>query len=215
MDPIDRQDALFPKMEERPTQLEPHGFRYREELVTEEEEAVLAASVGQLNLKPFEFHGRPGNRRVVSFGLRYDYGRRAVEQASAMPAFLDDLLVRIAEFAGYESNAFQQVGVNEYPPGAGIGWHKDKPQFGIVVGVSLLAPATMRFRRADGSRWNRISHTLRPRSIYLLSGEARTEWEHSIPPQAGLRYSVTFRTLAEASGIREERQPATNKKAAV
>jgi alkylated DNA repair dioxygenase AlkB len=198
---MDRQDELFPQMEERSTQPEPRGFRYREDIVTEEEEATLVSSLEQLDLKPFEFQGHLGNRRVVSFGLKYDYGRRAVEQASAMPAFLNDLLVRIAEFAGLDPDAFRQVGVNEYRPGAGIGWHKDKAQFGIVVGVSLLAPATMRFRRADGSRWNRISHTLKPRSIYLLSGESRTEWEHSIPPQTNLRYSITFRTLSEGGGM--------------
>jgi alkylated DNA repair dioxygenase AlkB len=215
MDTMDRQDALFREIEERFTQSEPRGFGYREEIVTPEEEAALVASLGELNLKPFEFHGHLGNRRVVSFGLKYDYGRRTVEPASAMPAFLDDLLVRVAEFAGYEPDVFQQVGVNEYRPGAGIGWHKDKPQFGIVVGVSLLAPATMRFRRAVGSRWSRVSHPVEPRSIYILSGEARTEWEHSIPPLTELRYSVTFRTLAEASRIREDRQPVANKEAAV
>ena len=198
---MDRQDSLFPQMEERPTQPEPRGFRYREDIVTEEEEATLVSSLEQLDLKPFEFQGHLGNRRVVSFGLKYDYGRRAVEQASAIPAFLGDLLVRVAEFAGLDPDAFRQVGVNEYRPGAGIGWHKDKAQFGIVVGVSLLAPATMRFRWADGARWNRISHTLKPRSIYLLSGESRTEWEHSIPPQTNLRYSVTFRTLSEGGGM--------------
>ena len=198
---MDRQDALFPQMEVRPTQPEPRGFRYREDIVTEEEEATLVSSLEQLELKPFEFQGHLGNRRVVSFGLKYDYGRRAVEQASAIPAFLDDLLVRVAEFAGLDPDAFRQVGVNEYRPGAGIGWHKDKAQFGIVVGVSLLAPAIMRFRWADGARWNRISHTLKPRSIYLLSGESRTEWEHSIPPQTNLRYSVTFRTLSEGGGM--------------
>ena len=189
---MDQQDALFPQ---------PRGFRYREDIVTEEEEATLVSSLEQLDLKPFEFQGHLGNRRVVSFGLKYDYGRRAVEQASALPAFLDDLLVRVAEFAGLDPDAFRQVGVNEYRPGAGIGWHKDKAQFGIVVGVSLLAPAIMRFRWADGTRWNRISHTLKPRSIYLLSGESRTEWEHSIPPQTNLRYSVTFRTLSEGGGM--------------
>jgi alkylated DNA repair dioxygenase AlkB len=215
MDTMDRQDALFPKLEERPTLLEPRGFRYREEIVTEEEEAALVVSLGELNLKPFKFHGHLGNRRVVSFGLKYDYGRRAVEPASAMPAFLDDLLMRVADFAGHEPDVFHQVGVNEYRPRAGIGWHKDKPQFGIVVGVSLLAPATMRFRRADGSRWRRISHTVKPRSIYILSGEARTEWEHSIPPLTELRYSVTFRTLAEASRLRKVRQAVANDKAAV
>jgi alkylated DNA repair dioxygenase AlkB len=209
MDSMNRQ--VLPGTEDRPTRLEPRGFRYREEIVTAEEEAALAASLGELNLKPFEFHGHLGNRRVVSFGLKYDYGSRAVERASAMPAFLDDLLARVAEFTGFEPDAFQQVGVNEYRPGAGIGWHKDKPQFAIVVGVSLLAPATMRFRKADGSGWNRISHQVNSRSIYLLSGEARTEWEHSIPPLTELRYSVTFRTLAEASAIRKEGQPVADK----
>lgn len=195
---MDRQDALFPETEERPTQPEPPGFRYLEQIVTEEEEETLVASLGQLNLKPFEFHGHLGNRRVVSFGLKYDYSRRSVEPAGETPAFLADLLVRVAGFAGYEADAFQQVGVNEYRPGAGIGWHKDKSHFGIIVGVSLLAPATMRFRRAHGAHWNRVSHIVKPRSIYILSGEARTEWEHSIPPLTDLRYSVTFRTLSEA-----------------
>jgi alkylated DNA repair dioxygenase AlkB len=212
---MDRQDALSPKIVEKPTQLEPRGFLYREEIVTEDEEAALVASLGELNLKPFEFHGHLGNRRVLSFGLKYDYSRRAVEPGGAMPAFLYDLLLRVSEFAGYQPDAFQQVGVSEYRAGAGIGWHKDKPQFGIVVGVSFLAAATMRFRQADGSRWNRISHTVKPRSVYLLSGEARTEWEHSIPPQTDLRYSVTFRTLSEASRIEQGRQPVANKKAAV
>jgi alkylated DNA repair dioxygenase AlkB len=194
---MDRQNALFPEIEERPTQPELSGFRYREEIVTKEEKASLVTSLGQLDLKPFEFHGHLGSRRVLSFGLRYDYSRSSVEQASEMPGFLDDLLVRVGKFSGYEVDAFRQVGVNEYRPGAGIGWHKDKPQFGIVVGVSLLAPATMRFRRAHGTSRKRITYTVKPRSIYILSGEARTVWEHSIPPLTELRYSITFRTLSQ------------------
>jgi alkylated DNA repair dioxygenase AlkB len=192
------QNGMFPEMEERPTAPEPRGFRYRDEIITEEEQAALVESLRQLDLKPFEFHGHVGNRRVVSFGLKYDYSRRSVEQASEMPAFLDNLLIRVADFAGNHPNAFGQVGVNEYPAGAGIGWHKDKREFGIVVGVSLLASATMRFRRAHGAGWTRISHTVKPRSIYILDGEARTEWEHSIPPLSDLRYSVIFRTLSKA-----------------
>jgi alkylated DNA repair dioxygenase AlkB len=195
--PMDRQGALFTELERRPTEVEPRGFGYREEIVTEDEEAALVASLGQLDLKPFEFHGHRGNRRVASFGLRYDFSRRSVETASDVPAFLGDLLFRVAEFAGYQTDSFRQVGVNEYRPGAGIGWHKDKSQFGIIVGVSLLAPATMRFRRTQGANWMRISHTLKPRSIYILSEEARTEWEHSIPPLSELRYSITFRTLSD------------------
>jgi alkylated DNA repair dioxygenase AlkB len=149
------QKTLFPELGERPAESEPRGFRYRDEIITEEEEAVLAESLAQLDLKPFEFHGHVGNRRVVSFGLKYDYSRHSVEEASEMPAFLDDLLVRVTEFAGEDRDEFRQVGINEYSPGAGIGWHKDKRQFGIVVGVSLLASATMRFRRAYGAGWTR------------------------------------------------------------
>jgi alkylated DNA repair dioxygenase AlkB len=134
---------------------------------------------------------------VVSFGLKYDYSRRSVERASEMPAFLHDLLIRVADFAGNDPDAFQQVGINEYSAGAGIGWHKDKREFGIIVGVSLLASATMRFRRGQGAGWTRISHTVKPRSIYILGGEARPEWEHSIPPLNHLRYSITFRTLTK------------------
>lgn len=195
---METQDLLFPGMEELPSGAGPAGFRYREEFVTEEEEMALVARIGELDLRPFEFYGYLGNRRVVSFGLKYDYSRRSVEPASAMPEFLNDLLARLADFAGCETGAFQQVGVNEYRPGAGIGWHKDRPQFGIVVGVSLLAPGIMRFRRAEGRRWKRISHKVRPRSLYILSGEARMEWEHSIPPVSDRRYSITFRTLADS-----------------
>jgi alkylated DNA repair dioxygenase AlkB len=196
-----KQNVLFPELEETSTESEPRGFRYREEIITEAEQAELAESLRQLDLKPFEFHGHLGNRRVVSFGLKYDYSRRSVEPASRMPAFLNDLLIRVAGFAGTDPNAFRQVGVSEYRAGAGIGWHKDKQEFGIIVGVSLLASATMRFRRANGAGWTRVSHTVKPRSIYILDGEARMQWEHSIPPLQDLRYSITFRTLSKISRL--------------
>jgi alkylated DNA repair dioxygenase AlkB len=190
------QRALFTEIEQRLSAGEPRGFRYQEQTISEEVEASLAAELGQLALRPFEFHGYRGNRRVVNFGLKYDFSRRSVQRAEDMPSFLDDLLNRAASFAGCEKDAFRQVGVNEYRAGAGIGWHKDKPEFGIIVGVSLLAPSTMRFRRRHNKEWIRISHTLKPRSIYILSGEARKDWEHSIPPLDALRYSITFRTLS-------------------
>jgi len=107
------------------------------------------------------------------------------------------LLPRIAGFAGHEREAFRQVGVNEYRAGAGIGWHKDKPEFGVIVGLSLGASATMRFRRGHGKTWERVSHVVQPRSIYVLAGEARSGWEHSIPEVSELRYSITFRTLVD------------------
>jgi len=190
------QRALFTEIEQRLSAGEPRGFRYQEQIISEEVEASLAAELGQLALRPFEFHGYRGDRRVVNFGLKYDFSRRSVQRAEDMPSFLDDLLNRAASFAGCGKDAFRQVGVNEYRAGAGIGWHKDKPEFGIIVGVSLLAPSTMRFRRRHNKEWIRISHTLKPRSIYILSGEARKDWEHSIPPLDALRYSITFRTLS-------------------
>ena len=192
-----RQTALFPEVGSKPEQLTPAGFRYQENVITEAEEAALVASLQELELKPFEFQGHLANRRVISFGPRYDYSRRTVEAGSEFPPFLNELRAKAAEFADRGVGEFRQAGVNEYRQGAGIGWHKDKEQFGIVVGVSLLAPATMRFRRAHGRGWARLAQTIAPRSMYVLSGEARTEWEHSIPPLDKLRYSLTFRTLSD------------------
>ena len=189
--------ALFPELVDKQRSLMPEGFRYEEDIISEADEAALAKSLARLDLKPFEFHGHLGNRRVTSFGLRYDYARRAVKVTDEFPDFVADLRSKVAKFAGRKVDEFQQGGVNEYPPGAGIGWHRDKPQFGVIVGVSLLAPATMRLRRAEGTSWIRMSQRLEPRSIYILEGEARTAWEHSVPPVDALRYSLTFRTDAE------------------
>ena len=190
------QDALFPEMLVEPHTLEPPGFRYQDDIINEEEESALLFSLRKLHLKPFEFHGHVGNRRVVSFGLRYDYSRRSVEAANEMPKFLESLLSRVASFSGKHTDDFPQVGVSEYRAGAGIGWHKDKPEFGIIVCVSLSAAATIRFRRATEDGWQRRSHIVKPRSIYILDADARTKWEHSIPSVRDLRYSITFRTLA-------------------
>jgi alkylated DNA repair dioxygenase AlkB len=196
---MSKQTDLFPDLERTPNSAAPKGFQYRENLITEEEESSLASALGELNLKPFEFHGHLGNRRVASFGFRYDYSRAVVELAAEPPTVLKMLLLRVAEFAGRQSEEFKQVGVNEYSPGAGIGWHRDKPQFGIIAGISLLAPANLRFRRAADDRWIRMLKLLQPRSIYVLDGEARDLWEHSIAPLNSLRYSVTFQTLAANS----------------
>jgi alkylated DNA repair dioxygenase AlkB len=188
---------LFPGLGHEQEPLTPPGFRYQENVITTAEEETLVAALRKLDLKPFEFQGHLANRRVISFGLRYDYSRRRVEAANELPSFLIELRVKAAEFAGRDVDEFRQAGVNEYGPGAGIGWHKDKAQFGVVVGVSLLAPAIMRFRRPKGQGWARLSQTVTPRSMYLLAGEARTDWEHSIPPVGALRYSLTFRTLSD------------------
>jgi alkylated DNA repair dioxygenase AlkB len=174
----------------------PDGFRYQPELISPAEEAALAARIAALPFQPFDFHGHLGNRRVVSFGLRYDYGQQAVQAAEPLPGFLVELRARAAALAGVPAGEFTQALINEYAPGAGIGWHRDRPQFGLVAGVSLLSDAVLRFRRKAGDKWERKTAALAPRSAYLLSGPARHAWQHSITPAQQLRYSVTFRTRA-------------------
>lgn len=173
----------------------PEGLRHQADLITPPQEQALVDALAALPFTPFNFHGYLGNRRVVSFGLRYNYDRRTVEDAAPLPDVLAALRLRAADFAGRPAGDFVQCLVNEYPPGAGIGWHRDKPQFGEVVGISLLAPCVMRFRRRVGDGFERLSTPLPPRSAYLLAGAARSRWEHSITPMDRLRYSVTFRTL--------------------
>jgi alkylated DNA repair dioxygenase AlkB len=120
-----------------------------------------------------------------------------VEPAPEIPSILGELREKVARFARRPAQDFIQAMATEYGPGAGIGWHRDKPQFGEIVGVSLLSAARFRLRRRrEDTSWQRVSQILQPRSAYLLSGAVRQDWEHSIPPREQLRYSITFRTLA-------------------
>jgi alkylated DNA repair dioxygenase AlkB len=176
---------------------QPEGLRYRADALTAEQERDLVAAIGALPFEPFQFQGHEGHRQVVAFGWRYDYGQRAVLEAEPIPDWLDPIRAIAADLSGERPEAFVQVLINRYDPGAGIGWHRDRPQFAKVVGVSLLAPCVMRFRREAGEGWERASVPLAPRSAYLLTGPARHAWQHSITPMQALRYSVTLRTFAE------------------
>jgi alkylated DNA repair dioxygenase AlkB len=177
----------------------PDGMTYAEEIITPAEEKGLAHYLAALPLKPFEFvGGLKGNRKVISFGWRYDFGQHKLQQAEEISAPLLSLRKQAAAFAGMEAERLQQVLITEYAPGAGIGWHKDRPQFDQVIGVSILAPCVFRLRRKSGPTWERKSFTAQPRSAYLLSGASRHGWEHSIPTVKALRYSVTFRSFREA-----------------
>jgi alkylated DNA repair dioxygenase AlkB len=172
----------------------PAGFRYQPELITSAAEEALVMAIRELPLREFEFHGYTGKRRTISFGWTYDYSREALQRADPMPSFLAELQSKAASFAGRPAEALEQVLITEYGAGAGIGWHRDKSVFGDVIGVSLLSPCQFRLRRRNGAKWERVTIKAEPRSVYLLSGAARTEWEHSIPEVDALRYSVTFRT---------------------
>jgi len=174
----------------------PDGLQYREELIGAAEEAALVQHIAALPFAPFRFHGFEGKRRTVSFGWHYAFDGRGLHDAEPIPEFLLPLRERAAAFAGLDAPALEHVLVIEYGIGAGIGWHRDRSVFGDTIGVSLLSACPLRFRRRSAAGWERRSLMVEPRSVYLLRGPARSEWEHSIVPVSRLRYSVTFRTLA-------------------
>lgn len=186
--------AAAPSLFDLPPVL-PEGMRYAADFLSAAEEARLIAAIEPLPFRPFEFHGFEGRRRIMSFGWRYDFAGGRLDAAEPLPAFLQPLRERAAAFAGLEATALPHAMVTEYAPGAPIGWHRDRPEFGDVIGVSLAAPCRFRLRRKRGDGWERLTLPLPPRSIYLLRGAARHEWEHSIPPVERLRYSITFRSV--------------------
>ena len=189
----DAQTTLFAE----PSDL-PAGFAYRPDAISPDEERTLVGRFADLPFKPFEFHGYLGKRRIVSYGWRYDFAGRALRQSDDIPAFLFALRERAASVAALPPQSLQQVLVTEYAPGAGIGWHRDKPMFEDVVAISFLSSCVLRFRRKKGAGWARAAQSVAPRSVYLLRGASRREWEHSVPPVETLRYSVTFRNFADA-----------------
>ncbi|HYC73441.1 alpha-ketoglutarate-dependent dioxygenase AlkB [Brevundimonas sp.] len=173
----------------------PEGLRYADDVVPAGEAERLVAAFADLPFQAFDFHGFKGNRRVVSFGWRYDFSASSLKDAEPMPAFLEPARRSAAAFAGLDPAAIKHAMVTEYAPGAGIGWHRDRPEFDKVIGLSFVSPAVLRLRRKQDDGWKRASLPLAPRSAYLLDGAARQDWQHSITPGDRLRYSVTFRTL--------------------
>ncbi len=173
----------------------PEGFAYQPAFLSAEEEANLAAWLATLPFEAFQFRGYEGKRRVVSFGWKYDFTRSHLMRADDMPDELKAIRARAAAFVGLQADELQQCLLNEYLPGAPIGWHRDRPMFEKVVGISLLAPCNFRLRHAVGDGFERTAIQLEPRSIYAMTGEARTAWEHSIPPVKAHRYSITFRNF--------------------
>ena len=173
----------------------PEGLSYRADLLSAGEEAALIARLGALPFAPFQFHGFEGKRRTVSFGWQYRFDGSGLAEAEPMPDWLLAIAARTEEATG--AGPLAHALIIEYAQGAGIGWHRDRPDFGEVVGISLGARAPLRFRRKLGAKWERFTLMAEPRSLYHLTGPARHEWEHSIVPSEALRFSITFRTLSE------------------
>ncbi len=174
----------------------PAGLRYEAGFISLDEERALISSFASLALAPSQFGPFEGKRRVASFGFRYDYNDQRLHGAEPFPKFISAVAARAENFAKLEPGAFRHVLFTEYATGAGIGWHRDKTAFDLVLGISLGSACPFRFRRKAATGWERFTLDATPRSIYLLSGEARSVWEHSIAPVASPRWSITFRTMA-------------------
>jgi alkylated DNA repair dioxygenase AlkB len=179
----------------------PEGFLYRDGFLTEAEESELLHIFRGLDFAAYDYHGYLAKRRIVRYGVNYDINTREPGGTTLpIPEFLLGVRNRAAEFAGVPAKALVQAMVSEYSVGTPIGWHRDAPQFGSIVGVSLGSACRMRLKpyQATGkilSKGKVVSLRLEPRSIYVMRGAARCEWQHSIPRVEQMRYSITFRTL--------------------
>lgn len=174
------------------------GLAFVRDAVTPDEAERLAELVDDAPLTPFQFGPWEGKRLTANYGSAYDYQRARPIEAPPIPDWLRELGARLAPRFGREPAAFAQALVTRYDPGAGIGWHRDRPQYGEVIGLSLGAPAVMRLRRRRGDGgFERAQLPLEPRAAYLLGGPVRWEWQHSIAPLTETRRSITFRTLRQ------------------
>jgi alkylated DNA repair dioxygenase AlkB len=189
---------------EHPDQFElPQGFRYLPAVLSPSEEASFVERFRYLPFQPFEFQGFLANRRIFTFGHKYVFAGQKPRADARIPDYLRPLIELAGEISGASAAAFEQVTVTEYAPGAGIGWHRDRPSYEDIVAVSFLAPCTLRLRRKTGQSWERRSAYIEPRSVYLLHGPVRDDWQHSIAPMDTLRYSVTLRTFRPSKGAQD------------
>ncbi len=180
----------------------PEGLVFVPEFLTTAEESELLAFITAIEFRTLQMHGVTAKRRIKQFGLHYAFESYKLTPADPVPAEFAGIGARSAAFAGIDPSAWAEILVTEYTAGAGIGWHRDAPAFGIVAGVSLGASCRMRFQTGSGAARLTSAIELPPRSIYLLTGEARTKWQHMIPPTRDLRYSITFRTVRNANARR-------------
>ena len=179
----------------------PDGFLYRENFISEAQEHELIQEVQRVHLEPFRYYQFTGKRRTASFGWQYEFGASEVTAAAELPPFLLSLRTPAGKLFAIDPNTLIQASIIEYSTGSPIGWHRDIPHFGDVIGISLGAACRMRFRKYSRVRTKKrnrdevFSIELQPRSIYLMSGASRESWQHSIPPVKELRYAIMMRTL--------------------
>jgi alkylated DNA repair dioxygenase AlkB len=178
----------------------PPGLVYQPDFISADEEAALLMEIRNLPLQEAKYKEYVAKRRIVSYGGSYDFSSNELMPTGPIPPFLHWLRDRIAEWVGIPPSLFTHALIAEYKTGTQLGWHRDVPDFEIVVGVSLGGPCRMRLRPyppKKGRTAESIPVDLEPRSAYVMRGEARWGWQHSIPPTKTTRYSITFRSLRE------------------
>jgi len=153
------------------------------------------------------------DHRCQVYGYRYHHPTRSVLPVGELPGWASQMLIRLRR-DGLVPAVPNQMVVNDYEPGSGFFAHVDQPAFGdSVASVSLGSSCVIEFSKLDEGRSEDI--LLEPRSVLVLSGEARWNWRHGIPARAAdiwqqgeqprtRRVSLTFRivpTTGDAAGI--------------
>jgi len=183
----------------------PDGFIYRPNFLSEAEEQELIREIQQIHLAPFKYYQFTGKRRTASFGWQYEFGASEITRAPEIPPYLLPVRTRAGSLFNIDPRSLVQISIIEYSVGSPIGWHRDIPHFGVVVGISLGAACRIRLRKYSRPRSKNLkrdeilSMELQPRSIYLMSGASRETWQHSIQPVKKLRYAIMMRTLRSST----------------
>lgn len=176
----------------------PEGFQYIPGFITREEEQQLCEEIRNITLHTFTFQGYEAKRKVASFGQDWSFERRELSKGREIPEAFHPLIEKVARQLALRQEAFQELLLTEYPPGSVINWHRDAPPFDLIAGISLQSDAVFRLRPHDKEKQGRgsiISFPVQRRSLYIISGPSRTDWQHSIAPVKHTRYSITLRTL--------------------
>lgn len=174
---------------------EPAGLRYLPDFISGDEEHQLLQRLADLGYVEVRMHGQVARRVVRHYGMNYAFESATVSAGEAIPDWLQPVRTKAADLLGRKPSDLAEALVTCYPPGAAIGWHRDAPAFGDVVGVSLGSACAMRFQLGRQEQRRVFEQRLEPRSAYALTGPVRTRWQHSIPAVPERRYSLTFRTL--------------------
>lgn len=172
----------------------PLGLQYFPDFISSSQEKDLIKHFDVLPWENISLFGQVAKRRVVHFGLHYEYNKRTVKPAIPAPDFLKDVIIRGAKLVQQPTNAIAEILITEYTHHAGINWHRDATVFKEIIGISLGSPSMIYFRNRSDKK-EQIKMRLEPGSAYVLKDSVRWDWEHRIPPVNTLRYSITLRTL--------------------